>query len=93
MAAGAVSAATDCYTDDSDPMIILFQQRGASVLQVNTQMLRGLRSARGVPEDKLTANTLTPDESAKRIMAVVEDLNLENTGSFWAADTGKFIGW
>ena len=67
--------------------------RDAAVLQVNTQMLRGLRSARGVPEDKLTANTLSPDESAERIMAVVEDLNLENTGSFWAADTGKSIGW
>ena len=63
------------------------------MLQVNTQMLRGLRSARGVPDDKLTANTLTPDESAERIMGVVEDLNLENTGSFWAADTGKLIGW
>ena len=63
------------------------------MLQVNTQMLRGLRSARGVPDDKLTANTLTPDESAERIMGVVEDLNLENTGSFWAADTGKSIGW
>jgi hypothetical protein len=56
-------------------------------------MLRSLRSARGVPQDKLTANTLTPDESAERIMSVVADLNLSNSGSFWAADTGKFIGW
>ena len=62
-------------------------------VQVNTNMLRSLRSARGVPEDKLTANTLTPDDSAARMWDLLEKLNMENSGSFWAADTGKIIGW
>lgn len=56
-------------------------------------MLRSLRKSRGVPEDKLTANTLTPEESASRILKLVDGLNESNTGSFWAADTGKTIGW
>lgn len=62
-------------------------------LQVNTKMLRTLRQSRGVAEDKLTANTLSPDESASRIIKVIEGLNESNSGSFWAADTGKVIGW
>lgn len=56
-------------------------------------MLRSLRKARGVAEDKLSANTLSPEESASKILKLIEDLNLENSGSFWAADTGKIIGW
>jgi hypothetical protein len=62
-------------------------------IQVNTDMLRSLRRARGVAEEKLALNTLTPEESASRILGIVEDLNFENSGSFWAADTGKIIGW
>ena len=56
-------------------------------------MLRSLRKARGVAEDKLTANTLSAAESAAKIMGVLGDLNSQNSGSFWAADTGKLIGW
>ena len=62
-------------------------------LQVNTDMLRSLRKTRGVAEDKLTANTITPEESASKILGLIDSLTLENTGSFWAADTGKVIGW
>ena len=62
-------------------------------IQVNTQMLRSLRQTRGVPAEKLTANTITPNESAARILTIIEQLDLENSGSFWAADTGKIIGW
>lgn len=62
-------------------------------VQVNTDMLRTLRRGRGVAEDKLTLNTLTPKESASKILGISDDLNEGNSGSFWAADTGKLIGW
>ena len=61
--------------------------------QVNTDMLRNLRKTRGVAEDKLTANTITPEDSAAKIIGLIDNLSLENSGSFWAADTGKIIGW
>lgn len=61
--------------------------------QVNTKMLRALRSARGVPDAELTRNTLSPEESATRICQLITNLNLDNSGTFWAADTGKVIGW
>ena len=56
-------------------------------------MLRSLRKARGVAEDKLSANTLSPEESASKIINLIDGLTAENSGSFWAADTGKIIGW
>ena len=59
------------------------------VAQVNTLMLRTLRETRGVPKDKLTANTLTPEESAARVWRLIEKMDLENSGTFWAADTGN----
>lgn len=65
----------------------------AVLMQVNTNMLRSLRKARGVAEDKLSANTLSPEESASRILKLIDNLSLENSGKFWAADTGKIIGW
>ena len=60
---------------------------------MNTNMLRSLRKARGVPESKLTANTLEAEDSAKKILSLLDKLDLENSGSFWAADTGAVIGW
>ncbi|KAK9820131.1 hypothetical protein WJX72_006409 [[Myrmecia] bisecta] len=60
---------------------------------VNTQMYQTLQEARNTPLEKRGLNTLTPDESAAKIWSLIQDLNLENTGSFWAADTGKIIGW
>ncbi len=61
--------------------------------QVFTDMVRSLRQSRGVADDKLALNTLTPEESASRILKVADGLNAENSGSFWAADTGKILGW
>lgn len=62
-------------------------------MQVNTDMLRSLRTTRGVPKEKLTANTITPEDSASKILGLIDNLSQENSGSFWAADTGKIIGW
>ena len=65
----------------------------ATFAQVNTDMLRTLRKGRGVAEDKLTLNTLTPEQSASKILGVSDGLNEENSGTFWNADTGKIIPW
>jgi len=76
----------------------LKQEPGALVALVHpgvvfTDMVRSLRRSRGVAEDMLALNTLTPEESASRILKVADGLNAENSGSFWAADTGKILGW
>lgn len=64
-----------------------------SMLQVNTDMLQSLRRQRGVPEEKLTANSISAPESARRILELIDRLTLENTGSYWAADTGQIVEW
>ena len=74
-------------------MCVLAKSQSHCIPQVNTDMLRSLRKTRGVAEDKLTANTITPEDSANKIIGLIDNLSLGNSGSFWAADTGKIIGW
>ena len=62
-------------------------------MQVNTEMYNALQVAKNTPMEKRGLNTLTSSESAERIYKLVEDLNLENTGSMWDADKGIPIPW
>lgn len=60
---------------------------------VFTDMLRTLREARGVSPDKIRDNSITPEASADGIWSLVQGLTLDNTGEFWAADSGKHLEW
>lgn len=56
-------------------------------------MLRSLRRQRGVAEAQLTANTISQEDSAAGILKLINGLNLENSGTYWAADTGQVLPW
>ena len=60
---------------------------------VFTDMLRTLRKGRGVPEEKLRDNSITPEASADGIWDLVQKINIENTGQYWAADSGDHVDW
>ena len=56
-------------------------------------MYNTLQVAKNTPVEKRGVNTLTPEQSAERIFKLTEQLNLDNTGSFWDADKGVTIPW
>ena len=62
-------------------------------MQVNTEMYKTLQEAKNTPVEKRGVNTLTAEQSAERIYKLVQELNLDNSGSFWDADKGIIIPW
>jgi len=60
---------------------------------VFTNMLRTLREGRGVAPEKIRDNSITPEASADGIYSVIQQCSLDNTGQYWAADTGKHLEW
>ena len=62
-------------------------------MQVNTAMLRNLRKAKGLPEDQWSSGSIEPEKSAQGILALINKLDLSNSGSYWAADSGDTIPW
>lgn len=60
---------------------------------VFTKMVRTLREGRGVPPEKLSDNTISPEQSADGIWSLISKVGLGQTGQFWAADTGKNLDW
>ena len=61
--------------------------------QVDTDMCRSVRAAMGVPEKDRGKNLLKADDSAHRVLDIVDGLDMTNTGTFWAADTGEVLSW
>lgn len=62
-------------------------------MQVYTDMLVAYRRKQGIPEEYLAKNTITPQQSAERILRLVHGLNLDNSGTYWAAETGEVMPW
>jgi hypothetical protein len=62
-------------------------------LQVDTDMCRSVRAAMGVPEKDRSKGLLKADDSAQRVLKLVDTLDMTNTGTFWAADTGEVLAW
>lgn len=60
---------------------------------VFTKMVRTLREGRGVAPEKLSDNTISPEQSADGIYSLISKVGLDKTGQFWAADTGKNLDW
>ena len=56
-------------------------------------MLRNLRKAKGLPEDQWSSGSIEPEKSAQGILALINKLDLSNSGSYWAADSGDTIPW
>jgi len=47
----------------------------------------------GVPEKDRSKGLLKADDSARKVLDLVNGLNMSNTGTFWAADTGEVLSW
>ena len=62
-------------------------------MQVNTDMCRACRTALGCAPENLHKGLLMPDDSAQRVVGLVDRLNLDTSGTFWAADTGAVLPW
>ncbi|KAK9917942.1 hypothetical protein WJX75_009959 [Coccomyxa subellipsoidea] len=60
---------------------------------VDTDMCRSVRAAMGVPEKDRSKGLLKADDSARRVLKLVDTLDMTNTGTFWAADTGEVLAW
>ena len=56
-------------------------------------MCRSIRAAMGVPEANRGKNLLQADDSAARVMGMVDRLDVGTSGTFWAADTGEVLSW
>ncbi len=56
-------------------------------------MCRSVRAAMGVPEKDRSKGLLKADDSAQRLLKLVDGLDMTNTGTFWAADTGEVLAW
>ena len=61
--------------------------------QVDTDMCRSIRAAMGVPEANRGKNLLQADDSARRVVGMIERLDADTSGTFWAADTGEVLSW
>jgi len=67
--------------------------RLAVTLQVDTDMCRAVRASMGVPEKDRGKNLMKADDSAQRVIKIVDDLDMSKSGTFWAADTGEILAW
>ena len=67
--------------------------RDVRAWQVDTDMCRSIRAAMGVPEANRGKNLLQADDSAARVMGMVDRLDAGTSGTFWAADTGEVLSW
>ncbi len=47
----------------------------------------------GVPEKDRGKNLLKADDSAQRVLKIVDSLDMSKSGTFWAADTGEALAW
>lgn len=61
--------------------------------QVDTDMCRAVRASMGMPEKDRGKNLLKADDSAQRVLKIVDGLDIGNSGTFWAADTGEVLSW
>lgn len=61
--------------------------------QVDTDMCRSIRAAMGVPEANRGKNLMQADDSARRVMGMIDRLDADSSGTFWAADTGDVLSW
>lgn len=62
-------------------------------MQVDTDMCRNVRRAMGRPEAEISVGLLKADDSANRVLKLVDGLSMENSGTFWAADTGEVLSY
>lgn len=56
-------------------------------------MYMALQVAKNTPMEKRGVGTLSAEQSAERIYRLIQELNLENSGSMWDADKGIPIPW
>ncbi len=56
-------------------------------------MCRAVRASMGMPEKDRGKNLLKADDSAQRVLKIVDGLDIGNSGTFWAADTGEVLSW
>ena len=56
-------------------------------------MCRAVRASMGVPERDRGKNLLKADDSAQRVLKIVDGLDMSKSGTFWAADTGEVLAW
>ena len=61
--------------------------------QVDTDMCRSIRAAMGVPKANRGKGLLQADDSARRMVGMIERLDADTSGTFWAADTGEVLSW
>lgn len=56
-------------------------------------MCRSVRRAMGRPESELSKGLLSADDSAARVLGLVDKMDMSNSGTYWAADTGEVLSW
>jgi hypothetical protein len=47
----------------------------------------------GRPESELSKGLLSADDSAARVLGLVDKMDMSNSGTYWAADTGEVLSW
>ncbi|KAK9832580.1 hypothetical protein WJX81_000380 [Elliptochloris bilobata] len=60
---------------------------------VDTDMCRSIRAAMGVPEANRSKGLLQADDSARRVVTMIDRLDADTSCTFWAADTGEVLSW